>query len=184
MCSSDLGATTVHVPGDEFDPSVTDVDLGGFTVNAHYQANTATLANISLGGKPFTVNVDGQQAMMIDLNPANGRELDATISVNPGTGVETLTVSPLLDLHSAVNHALLDDEPPVYDITRVQLTGSLESDSFGEQIKVLANSSFSITTNPAQYGFAASAGQCVFATEIYDDTTYQSWTQYSVGTCL
>ncbi len=71
---------------------------------------------------------------------------------------------------------MLGDEPDVYDITRVQLDGSLRGSAEGEQLEVVSGS-FAITTDPAQYGVSAAAGQCVFADEIYDDTTFSSWTQ-------
>lgn len=177
-----LGETTAHIPGDEFDPASRDFDLGGATVNATFQANTLTLANLSLGQKTTTVKVGGQQAVAIDLNANDGRKLTATVTADPATGSETLAVSPRLDLQASIDHALLGDDQPVYDITRVLLDGSLRGSSTSDQVEVVSGS-FSIQTNPAQYGFAASAGQCVTSTEIYDDTTFTSYTQYSVGAC-
>jgi hypothetical protein len=178
-----LGATNIHMPGDSLDPQATEIALGGATVNATFQANTLTLENISLGSSTTTVSKGGQQALAIDLNPADGRKLDATVSVDPATGEETLAVSPRLDLRTSVDHALLGDEPPVYDVTRVQLEGSLRGSALGDQVEVVSGS-LSIETNPAQYGFSASAGQCVSSTEVYDDVTFTSYTQYSVGACL
>lgn len=177
-----LGETSVHVPGDELDPRATDVLLGGATVAATFEDSTLTLDNISLGTKTTTVSVGGEQALAIDLNANDGRALDATITVDPATGNETLAVSPRLDLQLATNHALLDEEAPVYDVTRVLLDGSLRGSPEGDHVEVLSGS-FSIATSPSEYGFSANAGECVFATEIYDDTTFSSWTQYSVGTC-
>jgi hypothetical protein len=176
-----LGETTAHVPADEFDPA-TDLVLGGASVNASFAGNTLTLNNISLGSKTTSMSIGGQQALAIDLNANDGRKLNATITVDPATGDETLTVSPRLDLQMSTNHELLDDEQPVYDITRIQLDGSLRGAAYSDRIEVLTGS-LSMTTNPSQYGFAASAGQCVFATEIYDEVTFSSWTEYSVGSC-
>jgi len=172
-----LGLTTAHLPGDQVEPS-TEVVLGGATVNAHAQGNTLTLNNLSLGNQTTTVTQGGQLALSIDLNANDGRKLNATVTADPATGSETLTVSPRLDLATFV-----DDQPEPYNITRVLVDGSLRGDSTGGQVEVVSGS-FSIQTNPSQYGFAASAGQCVFATEMYDETTFTSWTQYSVGTCL
>ncbi len=177
-----LGETTAHLPGDAEDPRATDVLLAGATVQASYQDNTVTLDNISLGSQTTTVSVGGQQALAIDLNPSDGRSLSATVTVDPTTGDETLAVSPRLDLQMTTNHTLLEDEPPVYDITRVQLDGSLRGSAEGERVEVVSGT-FAIATDPAQYGFSAAAGECVFATEMYDDTTFSSWTQYSVGAC-
>jgi len=177
-----LGLTTVHIPGDSGDPS-TDVTLGGATVNATLQNNTLTLDNLSLGNQTTTVARGGEQAITIDLNPSDGRKLNATVTVDPTTSSETLAVSPRLDFQMSTNHTVLGDEPEVYDVTRVLLDGSLRGSADGEEIEVVSGS-FSLTTTPSQYGFSASAGQCVFATEMYDETTFQSWTQFSVGTCL
>jgi hypothetical protein len=172
-----LGLTTVHVPADEFDPS-TDVVLGGATVDAMFQANTLTLNNISLGNQTTSVTTGGVPSLTVDLNANDGRKLDATIVVDQATGSETLTVSPRLDLQTFSN----DEEGP-YSVTRVQLDGSLRGFE-GSDVTEVVSGSFAITTNPAQYGFSATAGQCVTATDIYDEETYTSWTQYSVGACL
>ena len=175
-----LGETTAHIP-DEIDPP-TDYFLAGATVNATFQANTLTLSNISLGNATTTIKIGGQTAASIDLNPNDGRKLNATVTLDPATLTETLTVSPRLEMLASVNHALLGDEPAVYDVTRVFLDGSLRSTALPDQVEVLSGT-YSIATNPAQYGFAATAGQCVLATSAYDPVTYDSYTQYSVGAC-
>jgi hypothetical protein len=172
-----LGLTTAHLPGDEFEPS-SELVLGGATVNASFQGNTLTLNNISLGNQTTTFSTGGVQNLSIDLNKNDGRKLNATIVADSVTGSETLTVSPRLDLQTFV-----DDEPSPYNVSRVQLDGSLRGFEGSDVIEVVSGS-FAITTDPAQYGFSAIAGQCVTATEIYDETTYESWTQYSVGACL
>jgi len=177
-----LGATTAHVPGDVDDPLATDLALGGATVNAAFQGNTLTLNNISLGDSQTTLHKGGQLATSIDLNPADGRSLNATLSIDPTTGTEVLEVSPRLDLRTTVDHAVLGEVQPVYDVTRVQLDGSLRGSALGDQVEVLTGS-LTITTNPSQYGVSATAGQCVSSTEIYDDVTFTSYTQYAVGAC-
>jgi hypothetical protein len=178
-----LGETTVHIAGDELDPNSQDIFLAGATVNASYQGNTLSLDNISLGDKQTKVSVGGQVAQTIDLNATAGRKLNATITGNPATGEETLTVSPRLDLQMMVDHALLGDEAPTYDVTRVQLDGSLRGLAESDQVEVVSGT-FSITTNPSQYGFSATAGQCVTSTYEYNETTYEEYELYSVGVCL
>jgi hypothetical protein len=177
-----LGATTAHIPGDELDPASRDLDLGGATVNASFQGSTLSLDNISLGAKTTTVSVGGQQAIAIDLNASDGRKLSATITVDQATGDETLEVSPRFDLQTSVDHGLLGDEAPVYDTTRVQIEGSLRGSELSGQTEVVSGS-VTVTTNPAQYGFSATAGQCIQSTEVYDDTTFQSYTTYATGAC-
>lgn len=177
-----LGKTTAHIPGDALEPQATDFSLGGATVSARYQANTLTLTNISLGDTTTTLSKGGVQGLAIDLNPADGRSLDATITTDPVSGDETLEVSPRLDLRTSVDHAVLGDEAPVYDVTRVQLTGSLRGSAFGDVVEVLSGS-LAVDTNPADYGFAAIAGQCVQSTDVFDDVTYTSYTTYAVVAC-
>jgi len=64
----------------------------------------------------------------------------------------------------------------------VLLTGGLRGSDASDQIEVLGGG-FAITTNPATYGFAATAGQCVSSTEELDPTTSSYFTQWTVGTC-
>jgi hypothetical protein len=177
-----LGATTAHILGDELDPASRDIALGGATVNASFQGSTLTFDNISLGSSTTTVSVGGQQAIAIDLNPADGRKLSATITADIDTGDETVSVSPRLDLQTSVDHAVLGDEAPVYDVTRVQLDGSLRGNELTSEVEVLTGS-LTVTTNPAQYGFSANAGECVQETEVYDDVTFESYSTFTVGAC-
>jgi hypothetical protein len=181
-----LGETTAHLPGDAtLVPAqpARDLDLGGLTVNASFQGNTLSLDNISLGTKTTTVSVGGQQAVAIDLNANDGRTLNATITADPATGLETLAVSPRLDLTESIDHALLGDDQPVYDVTHVLLDGSLRGSDASSQVEVVTGT-FAITTSPAQYGFSATAGQCVSGTDTYDSTSGSYFTRYSVGACL
>ena len=53
----------------------------------------------------------------------------------------------------------------------------------GTNVVKVASGSYSITTNPAQFGFSATAGQCVTSTTTYDSVTFNDYTAYSVGVC-
>jgi len=66
---------------------------------------------------------------------------------------------------------------------RVQIDGSIRGSELTSQTEVVSGS-VTVTTNPAQYGFTASAGQCVQQSEVYDSATFQYYTAYSVGSCL
>ena len=176
-----LGETTAHIPSDT--GPARDLALGGATLTASYQGNTLSLDNLSLGTKSTTLAVDGQVAQKIDLNANDGRKLSATITSDPATGAETIAVSPKFDLQMTVDHALLGDAAPIYDTTRVLLDGTLRMFEGSDVIEVVTGS-FSTTTNPAQYGFAASAGQCVTRTTQTDPATFEDYSTYSVGTCL
>ncbi|MGE5182370.1 MAG: hypothetical protein ACM31C_09930 [Acidobacteriota bacterium] len=178
-----LGETTLHTPADAAagTPS-SDVDLAGLTANATYAGgDTLSVDNISLGTKTTTIAHNGVRGLAIDLNPADGRSLSATLTGDPATGATTVAVSPRLDLQIATDHGVLGDTPPVYDITRVQLEGSLTGDAASSSVRVTG--SYSLATNPAQYGFSATTGQCVTSTDTVDSTSGQSYTAYSVGAC-
>jgi hypothetical protein len=149
-----LGETTAHIPGDEFDPQARDLDLAGAAVDATFDGTTLALSNISLGNKTSTLKVGGETAVAVDLNKDDGRKLSATFAN------ETVSVSPRFDLQIEQNHALLHDEAPMFDITRVQLDGSLRSNQETGSLQVVSGT-FAITTNPAEYGVSAAAGDCV-----------------------
>jgi hypothetical protein len=100
-----------------------------------------------------------------------------------GLGNETLSVSPKLDVRMTINHAALGSSAPLYDVTRVLLEGELTSSELSDAVEV-SSGTFSITTNPAQYGFSATAGQCVSADETYDSASGEYYTSWSVGACL
>jgi hypothetical protein len=175
-----LGETAVHTPEDT-DQKAVDLDLPGLTAEASFvgAGQPLEVKNISLGSRTTTLSVGGQRAVAIDLNADNGRKLSATITADANG--ETLAVSPLLDLRYTVDHAVLGDEPPVYDVNQVFLDGSLRTELLSERIEVMAGT-FKIVTNPASFGFTATAGQCVTATEA-DDPARGSFTQWTVGAC-
>lgn len=175
----DVGATTAHVP-DSTDAM--DLDLGGLSAAATLTAGQPLqITNISLGDHTTTLSRNGVRAIAIDLNPDSGRTFSATID-GDGLGNETLSVSPKLDLRLDVNHAALGSSAPLYDVTRVLLEGSLTSHEAASAVEV-ASGTFSITTNPAQYGFSATAGQCVAGEDTYDQTSGEYYTAWTVGAC-
>ncbi len=174
-----LGETTVHIPDDQ----TFDLDLPGITANAELAGGQPLhITHIGLGERSTTVSVGGARAIGIDLNPADGRAFDATITSDSVSGLDTLSVSPKLDLNIAIDHAVLGDERPVYDVTRVLLDGSLRGGDASEQIEVVSGS-FTITTDPASFGFSATAGQCVSSQEVEDTTSGAFYDQWTAGNC-
>ena len=173
-----LGETTVHVP----DEQTFELDLPGLTAVAMFMADKPIyLTHLGLGDRSTTVSINGSRAIAIDLNPADGRAFAATIARDALSGLETLTVTPKLDLRYSIDHTVLGDEPPVYDVTQVLLDGSLRGGE-GDRIEVLTGT-FGVATNPASYGFAATAGQCVTPTYSEDVTTGAFYEQWSVAAC-
>jgi hypothetical protein len=176
-----LADTVVKLPAS--DGKRTELDLGGATLAASFAAGKPlALTHVGLGNHTTTLSINGARAESIDVNPQDGRAFDVTVTPDPATGTETIAVSPRLDLQVTVDHAVLGDAPPVYDVTRVLLDGSLRSSDTSDQVEV-ATGSFSITTNPAGHGFTAAAGQCVTDADAIDPTTGSSFVQWTVGTC-
>jgi hypothetical protein len=175
-----LGATAIKAPADG---KRVELDLAGATATASFAGGQPLeLSHVSLGNRTTTVSINGVRAVAIDLNAQDGRAFNATVSHDAATGTDTLEVTPKLDLLLTVDHAVLGDTPPVYDVTRVVLDGTLRGSDAGDQVEVLVGS-FSVTTDPASYGFAATAGQCVTAADATDPTTGSTFTRFSVGTC-
>lgn len=153
-----LGATEVHVP-DDTGPA-TDVDLPGLAATATLIAGEPVrITGISLGDRTTTVSVGGEQAIGVDLNRDAGRRLDLTIA---GDELDaTFTVSPAFDLRVAVDHAILGDTPPRYDVTRVALDGApAPALRASTQLAVVAGQ-LTIETDPVGYGATIAAGACV-----------------------
>lgn len=178
-----LGDTQIHVPGEvEFDEPATDLDLPGVSITATLATGQPVqFTNISLGSRTTTLKVDGATAIAVDLNKTDGRALSATMSFDETTGEGTIEVSPKLDLAISIDHAALGDDAPVYDVTRVLLTGGLRSAGDSAQLEVLGT--LSLETDPAEFGFAATAGQCVTSTEAEDTATGRFYDAWSVGVC-
>lgn len=172
----DLGATSLYEPDEQM-----ALDLPGTSGTLSLAAGEPVqLTGLSLGDRTTTLKKAGATGLAIDLNPDDGRALDATLTGDDTSA--TLAVSPKLDLRVALDHAVLGDEAPVYDVTRVLLEGSLRGTEGSDSMEV-ASGTFSITTNPAQYGITATAGQCVSSEEVYDDTSGQYFTAFSSGVC-
>ncbi len=174
-----LGATLLYSPEDH-----SQLVLPGVTGTAALaEGQPLALTNLSLGTATTTFSVAGVQAFAIDLNPDHGRKLDAVLTGDPATGESTLAVAPRLDLRMVIDHAALGDEREVYDVTRVLLDGSLRGSDATDQVQVVSGT-FAITTDPAQYGVSAAAGQCVSSADAVDATTGSYYTQWSAGACL
>jgi hypothetical protein len=166
-----LGPTHVSIT----DETTTELTLAGVTGTVKYaEGQPLQITNVSLGQATTKLVRDGQTALAIDLNPQDGRALDLQISG------DQLTVSPRLDFRAAVDHALLGDTKPVYDVTRILLDNGLRAHADGS---VEALGAFAIETAPASYGFAATAGQCVRDDEMYEATLDAYYTQFTVAAC-
>jgi hypothetical protein len=181
-----LGTTTVHLPSESSDfetsPAI-DLDLAGASMIAMLATGQPLqITHVGLGDHTTTLDVDGQRAVSIDLNPNDGRAFGATISHDDASGFDTITVTPKLDLNVAIDHAVLGDEAPVYDVTRVLLEGSLRGSADADRIEVVSGT-FAVSTNPAEFGFTATAGQCVTPTLVDDATTGGTYDLWSAGTC-
>jgi hypothetical protein len=178
-----LGETQLKLPAFT-DTRRFELDLPGATANATFaDGQPIALTHVGLGGRTTTVSLSGVRAETIDLNAQDGRAFNATVTVDPATSKETIAVTPKLDLQLSVDHAVLGDTAPVYDVTRVLIDGSVRTSDASNRIEVVTGS-FGITTDPASHGFTANAGQCVTSSPATDPGTGRSYTQYTVGACL
>jgi hypothetical protein len=177
-----LGETAVKIPA--LDPGQRfELDLPGVTAVASLTAGQPlALTHLGLGNRTTAISINGVRAQTIDVNPQDGRAFGATVSHDPATGINTFAVSPRLDLQMSVDHAVLGDVQPVYDVTRVLLDGSLRGSDTSPQVEV-STGSLTIATSPTSYGVAASAGQCVTQTDATDPSTGALFTQWTVGAC-
>lgn len=172
-----VGSTQVAIPG----TTPVQIDLPGLTGRAVLAAGQPlVVSDVGLGDRTFTVTRGGKRAMAIDLNPDHGRTLIATITPAAGAAGETLAVSPRLDLRATVDHAALGDTKGVYDVTQLLLDGSIRHTATGFAV---ATGSFRVTTDPASYGVAATAGQCVTQATATDPTSGKSYERWTVGVC-
>lgn len=160
-----------------------ELDLPGLSAAATFAAaHPLQLTHLGLGNAATTLLVNGQAAETIDLNPNDGRAFDAQITRDDTAGTTGVTFSPRLDLHLVTNHALINDEPDLFDVTRVQVDGKLTGRDAAPQVRV--DGSLAITTNPASYGITASAGQCVTTQPATDPATGAAYNQWTVGACM
>jgi hypothetical protein len=178
-----LGETAVKLPAGA-DGKRSELDLPGVTATATYaDGKPLALTHLGLGNRTTVLAISGARAQTIDLNPQDGRAFDATVTRDAATGAETLAVTPKLDLQMSVDHAVLGDTRPVYDVTRVTLAGSLRTRDGSDQVEV-ATGSFAIATSPGTFGVTAAAGQCVTTSDATDPTTGAPFTRWTAGACL
>lgn len=179
MLALALGTTTAHVPS--ADVGTLDLDLPAATATVAVADGAITLTNVSLGDRTTKLLHDGVVALAIDLNAADGRTLSANVTTD-SVGGALLEVSPKLDLQVAIDRVALDAQTARYDVTRVHLDGSLASTADDDRVRVAAGT-FAITTSPAQYGFSATANQCVAGATEVDETTFESYVVWTVDAC-
>lgn len=175
-----LGETTIALPA--IGGKRIALDLAGFASAATFAAGAPlALTHLGLGAHASQLTVNGAVAAAIDLNPDDGRALDVTLSRDDAAATTTLAVAPRLDLRIALDHGVLGDDAPVYDVTRVALTGSLRSHDATGALEAVSGD-FSISTNPASFGITAHPGQCATSTPA-TDAAGKPFTQWAVGAC-
>ena len=143
-------------------------ELAGLSSTAVLQAlaDVVDVTNIGLGPDTSTVSINGDEVLAIDLNPEDGRTLDATITASDDD--VTIAVSPKFDLSVAMQFAaaafLLDDwgddwmQDDVLDIT---LDGaSTPTVRFGQDVEVL-DGTLTVALQNAGISHSLTAGQCL-----------------------
>lgn len=139
----DLAGITAHAPGHDY-------MIATATGEAAFDGTALELTGLALSASE---SVGGRVAATIALT-----EMAATLT--SANGLEGLVPAPRLELASFVDHTALGDVAPTYDVTRLVIDGSVRGDA--TMVAVTAGA-FSVATSPAQFGFVASAGECVTA---------------------
>lgn len=182
LVSLDLGETRIKMPQDDGIP--VELELPGLTAKLSVtDSEHIVLTGVGLGDRTTKIRRGAAVAQAIDINAQSGRTFDVTIMPEAAPGFAMLTV-PKLELALTTDHEVIGDEPPVYDVTRVSIAGTLTSTTDGALISVI-DGSFGITTDPASYGVSATTGQFVFGNDEIDPDTGRSFTRWTVeDTCL
>jgi hypothetical protein len=176
-----LGETTIALPA--IGGKRIALDLAGLASAATFAAGQPlALTHLGLGARTSQLTVNGAVAAAIDLNPDNGRALDVTVSRDAAAATTTFAVAPALDLRLALDHGVLGDTAPVYDVTRVAVTGSVRRHDATGVLEVLSGD-LAISTNPASFGVTAHPGQCVTSASADDPTSGQAFAQWTVAAC-
>lgn len=181
-----LAETTVEFPAGA-DGKRVGIHLAGLTGDAALERPPLQLdvANLSLGGRPATISLDGATARTIDLNPDDGGALFLAINrddPSPDTGVafNTLHTDPKLDLRMTADHSVLGDSP-LYDVSQILLDGLVRATASPDRIE-LRSGTFRIDTSPTGHGFTAAAGQCITGSETTGASS-PPFIQWTVGAC-
>jgi hypothetical protein len=168
-----LGATTIELAD-------TVLALAGATVTVGFDGHTLTLDRISLGSGSATLAKAGAQAIAIDVNPDADRSFGAVLSLD-GDGVETLAVAPSLEIRQSIDHAVLGDVAPVYDVTDLALDAALHGAASADQVEVV-HGTLAVATAPTSYGVVGTDARCVTQTPA-TDSTGETYDQLAVATC-
>ncbi|HMG21535.1 MAG TPA: hypothetical protein VK607_09475, partial [Kofleriaceae bacterium] len=96
-----LGETALKIPDDA---GRLELDLPGATGLASFARGQPTvLSHVGLGSRSTTLSIGGARGLTIDLNPHDGRALDATLTQDTAGHTASLAVSPRLDLQVALD---------------------------------------------------------------------------------
>lgn len=168
-----FGATTVQL-GDAM------LALAGLATDVGFDGHALTLDRISLGGSSATLARAAKTAIAIDLNPDAGRTFGAVLSTD-SDGIETIAVAPSLEIRQQIDHGVLGDTAPVYDVTDLALDAALHGPASAAQLEIV-HGSLAIATAPTSYGVTATDARCITQTAA-TGSNGQSYDQLAVATC-
>jgi hypothetical protein len=176
-----LGATAVELLA-RVDGKRVGLDLAELTASAVLDRFLPLeIVDIGSGGRPAVVTVNGVRAQTLDVNPDDGHDFNVIVQRDEAVrSLQALQLNPRLDLRMTVDHAVLGDEVPLFDTTRVFLYGMVRTTSAPDQLEV-TDGSYRLETDPAGHGFEAAAGQCVTGVDTSDPGP--AVVQWSVGPC-
>ncbi|HEY3804518.1 MAG TPA: hypothetical protein VGL61_18000 [Kofleriaceae bacterium] len=167
-----FGATTLGVAD-------TTLAVPGLAATVGFDGHALTLDRISLGDQTATLAKAGAQAIAIDLNPNAGRTFGAVLSNS--AGVETIAVAPSLEIRQQIDHGVLGDGAPVYDVTDLSLDAALHGSAGSDQVEVV-HGTYDIATAPASYGVTGTDARCIVSTPS-TTSSGESYDLLAVATC-
>lgn len=171
---SEPGGPDIELEEEEATSHVYDLHLGGVTGKALFSVGQELLEleGVGLGADTTTLDVDGERVFGLDLNPADGRALDLTISERDD--VVTLTVSPKLDLSlmfalgkARAAFSDLDDSQDwmLDDTIAILLSGATPALELSESGVKVVSGDLQISSTAASITHDASADQCLIEAE-------------------
>jgi hypothetical protein len=160
-----LGETKVHTPSTDLDEPKMDLDLPGLTGTVTVTpGQPVKFTGIGLGNRTMTVDSNGVRALSVDLNPQHNRRFDVTVTEEADK--VTFAVSPAIDLRVQIDRAKLQEPVRPFEVTQFLLDGTNPTLELRATSLKLSSGHLRVTTNPAEYGVEANAGQCLGETAV------------------
>ena len=157
--------------GEDQDPVEFELDLSGLTATATFDPAQETLqwSNVSLGGGPTTVAIEGEEVLRIDLSSALNGAFDALMQLQdegleavfePGFEVEIET-----QFHRVAEFYDDFDEWMLDEVLNIILSGDAPALLFGDFGVEVLSGELSLLSQNTDHGAVVEAGMCLIEEE-------------------